>query len=45
MRTLDRIVHQGKVNWILEADIMSFFDSLDRDKLVRCSWFGWPMGR
>ena len=33
VRTLDRIVHQGKVNWILEADIVSFFDSLDRDKL------------
>ena len=33
VRTLDRIVHRGKVNWILEADIVSFFDSLDRDKL------------
>jgi len=33
IRTLDRIVHQGKVNWILEADTVSFFDSLDRKKL------------
>lgn len=33
VRTLDRVVHRGKVNWILEADIVSFFDSLDRDKL------------
>ena len=33
VRTLDRIVHQGEVNWILEADIVSFFDSLDRNKL------------
>jgi group II intron reverse transcriptase/maturase len=33
VRTLDRIVHRGKVNWILEADIVSFFDSLDRKKL------------
>ena len=33
VRTLDQIVHQGKVNWILEADIVSFFDSLDRDRL------------
>ena len=33
VRTLDRAVHQGKVNWILEADIVSFFDSLDRKKL------------
>ncbi len=32
-RTLDRIVHRGEVNWILEADIVSFFDSLDRKKL------------
>ncbi len=35
MRTLDRVVHQGKGNWILEADIVSFFDSLDRTKLKK----------
>jgi group II intron reverse transcriptase/maturase len=33
LRTLDRIAHQGEANWILEADIKSFFDSLDRTKL------------
>ncbi len=33
IRTLDKAVHQGAVNWILEADIKSFFDSLDRTKL------------
>jgi len=33
VRTLDRVVHRGQVNWILEADIVSFFDSLDRKKL------------
>jgi hypothetical protein len=33
IRTLDRIVHRGEVGWILEADIVSFFDSLDRNKL------------
>jgi RNA-directed DNA polymerase len=33
IRALDRIMHQGKVSWVLEADIMSFFDSLDRIKL------------
>jgi RNA-directed DNA polymerase len=33
IRTLDKAVHQGRVNWILEADIQSFFDSLDRTKL------------
>jgi len=32
VRSLDRIVHRGKGNWILEADIVSFFDSLDRKK-------------
>ena len=35
LRTLDRSVHRGKVNWILEADIVSFFDSLDRKKLKK----------
>jgi len=35
VRTLDRVVHRGKVNWILEADIMSFFDSLDRTQLKK----------
>ena len=33
IRTLDRTVHRGEVSWILEADIVSFFDSLDRKKL------------
>jgi RNA-directed DNA polymerase len=35
IRTLDRIVHQGKVQWIFEADIVSFFDSLDRTELEK----------
>jgi len=33
IRVLDRIAHRGHVSWILEADIVSFFDSLDRTKL------------
>jgi group II intron reverse transcriptase/maturase len=33
IRALDRIVHRGEVIWILEADVVSFFDSLDRNKL------------
>ncbi len=33
VRTLDRIVHQGEVNWILEADVVSFFDRVDRTAL------------
>lgn len=34
MRTLNRVLDAGEVNWILEADIESFFDSLDRKKLM-----------
>jgi len=33
VRTLKRIVDRGEVSWIYEADILSFFDSLDRNKL------------
>ena len=35
VRTLDRIVHQGEGSWILEADVVSFFDSLDRTELKK----------
>src|ERR671924_946372 len=35
MRTLEQSVHRGEVEWILEADIVSFFDSLDRTELKR----------
>ncbi|MDC0740869.1 group II intron reverse transcriptase/maturase [Polyangium mundeleinium] len=34
IRALDRLVYKGKVGWILEADIVSFFDSVDRTKLL-----------
>ena len=30
---LDRAAMRGEVNWVLEADVKSFFDSLDRTKL------------
>jgi group II intron reverse transcriptase/maturase len=33
IRDLNREIHKGGVEWILEADIQSFFDSLDRTKL------------
>lgn len=33
VRTLNRIVDGGGVRWIYEADIVSFFDSLDRNQL------------
>lgn len=34
IRTLSRTVHQGDVNWIVEADIQSYFDSIDRKKMI-----------
>jgi RNA-directed DNA polymerase len=33
LRSLDRVLMRGEGNWILEADIESFFDSIDRKKL------------
>jgi RNA-directed DNA polymerase len=35
VRTLKRRVDQGEVRWIFEADIVSFFDSLDRTELKK----------
>lgn len=32
--TIDRAAMRGEVNWVLEADVQSFFDSLDRTKLM-----------
>jgi hypothetical protein len=29
------VVHRGEVNWVLEADIVSYFDSLDRTELMK----------
>jgi len=34
IRALDQIVHRGEVNWILEADVVSFFDSMVRNALA-----------
>jgi group II intron reverse transcriptase/maturase len=33
IRALDAVVNRGEVNWVLEADIVSFFDSVDRSAL------------
>jgi group II intron reverse transcriptase/maturase len=33
LRALSRAVHPGGARWIIEADIVSFFDSLDRTRL------------
>jgi RNA-directed DNA polymerase len=35
LRALDHAVHRNEVNWILEADITSFFDSLARTELMK----------
>jgi group II intron reverse transcriptase/maturase len=35
LRALNRVVFRGEVNWILEADIVSFFDRLDRIQLKK----------
>jgi hypothetical protein len=35
VRTLNRGVNQGKVNGIFEADLVSFFDRLDRTELKK----------
>ena len=34
LRALNRAVLQGEARWVIEADIVSFFDSLDRAKLM-----------
>ena len=34
IRTLNRLAYTGQVRWVLEADIQSFFDSVDHDTLV-----------
>ena len=38
LRTLNRSLYQGEVNWILEADIQSYFDSIDRKMLQEMLW-------
>lgn len=35
LRVLNRAVYLGEVSWILEADIVSFFDSVDRESLMK----------
>jgi hypothetical protein len=31
---VQRAVDQGVLNWVLEAELLSFFDSLDRQRLA-----------
>lgn len=33
LRALDQAAHRGEVNWVLDADIVSFFDRIDRKQL------------
>jgi group II intron reverse transcriptase/maturase len=34
LRSLNQALYRGEMNWILEADIVSFFDSIDRKMLM-----------
>ena len=34
LRSLNQALYRGEVNWILEADIVSFFDNIDREMLM-----------
>lgn len=34
IRVLNQALYRGEINWILEADIQSFFDRIDRKKLL-----------
>jgi RNA-directed DNA polymerase len=34
LETLDRMLFRERIRWVLEADIRSFFDSIDRKKLM-----------
>ena len=34
LRALDRAVYDGEANWILEADLVSYFDRIDRSMLL-----------
>lgn len=36
LKEINHIVMQGKVNWIIEADIEGFFDHVDHDWMMRC---------
>jgi group II intron reverse transcriptase/maturase len=33
LRTLDRLVGRDRMDWVLELDVVAFFDSVDRSKL------------
>ena len=33
LRVFDRMLHEREVSWMIEADIQSYFDSIDRTKL------------
>src|SRR5262249_31056375 len=34
LTALDRATHRGEMKWVIEADIESFFDSIDRKQLM-----------
>ena len=34
MRQVDRLLHEGCV-WVVDADIQAYFDSIDKDQLMK----------
>jgi group II intron reverse transcriptase/maturase len=35
LEAVDAMMYRGKVNWVLDADIQSFFDTIDHDWMMR----------
>jgi RNA-directed DNA polymerase len=33
LRAFDQAAHRGEINWVLDADVVSYFDRIDRKKL------------
>jgi RNA-directed DNA polymerase len=34
LRAIDLMLYRGKVNWVIDADIKSYFDTIDHEKLM-----------
>jgi RNA-directed DNA polymerase len=34
LEAIDRMLYRGKVNWVIDADIKSYFDTIDHEKLM-----------
>ena len=38
-------IQRKRVNWVLDADIRSFFDNLSHEWTMQSSSIGWPIAR